>query len=123
MTDESELKPVAWLHTMHMELDQTYDRLTASPDNPWGEPGEDYSAEYHVTSEPLYPASALRRVEELEDRIHSQVQCEALGYNAGRRHNETCIKTLEAKIAELQRELTDAKLTLTARPDRGMMET
>lgn len=52
-------KPTAWLHTVHMELNQTMTRLTDSPENPWGKPGRDYSAEYEVTSEPLYKGAAL----------------------------------------------------------------
>lgn len=51
--------PSAWLHTVHMELNQTMTRLTDSPENPWGKPGRDYSAEYEVTSEPLYKGAAL----------------------------------------------------------------
>jgi hypothetical protein len=45
---------VAWKHTLHMEHDQTSVRLTHSPDHPFGEPGRTYSAEYTVTSTPLY---------------------------------------------------------------------
>jgi hypothetical protein len=47
---------VAWLHTMYMEGDQTDDRLSFSEENPWGEPGANYSEEYAVVSKPLYTA-------------------------------------------------------------------
>lgn len=55
-------EPVAYLHTMHMEGGQTYDRLTAwngvDEDEPsrtaFGFPGRDYSEEYRVTTTPLY---------------------------------------------------------------------
>lgn len=60
MTEQTQLgAPSAWLHTIHMELNQTMTRLTDSPENPWGKPGRDYSAEYEVTSEPLYKGAAL----------------------------------------------------------------
>lgn len=51
---------VAWLHTMHMELDQTDERLSFTDSNPWGEPGVNYSEEYEVTSEPLYTAARTK---------------------------------------------------------------
>jgi hypothetical protein len=44
----------AYLHEMHMERGQTNERLTRSKDSPFGKPGRDYSAEYTVTSTPLY---------------------------------------------------------------------
>ncbi len=60
------LEPVAWRHTLHMELNQTTERLTASPENPFGKPGRDYSEEYEVTSTPLHalpePAADLVEV-------------------------------------------------------------
>ncbi len=56
-----EVEPLAWLHTMHMELDQTSVRLGFSDQNPWGAPGVDYSAEYVVTVQPLYASTALQR--------------------------------------------------------------
>lgn len=52
----SELKPVAWLHTMHMEGGQTNRRLSLTQANVFGRPGKDYSAEYAVTIEPLFLA-------------------------------------------------------------------
>lgn len=56
-------EPVAWLHTMSMELGQTQSRITAYRDNPFGVAGRDYDATYTVTAVPLYatpPADALR---------------------------------------------------------------
>ena len=58
----SEDDPVAWLHTLHMEGGQTYERLLdhdgTDPDEPrrtgFGVPGRNYSEEYTVTAEPLY---------------------------------------------------------------------
>ena len=55
-------EPVAWLHTLHMELGQTSVRLLewdgVDPDEPqrtgFGFPGHDYSATYSVTVTPLY---------------------------------------------------------------------
>lgn len=46
--------PVAWKHTLHMEHGQTSNRLTYSPEHPFGEPGRTYSAEYTISSTPLY---------------------------------------------------------------------
>ncbi|HEY2661822.1 MAG TPA: hypothetical protein VGI79_19030 [Caulobacteraceae bacterium] len=54
----TKLAPVAWRHTLHMEGGQTTARLSADDDNPFGEPGRDYSATYAVTSEPLYALTA-----------------------------------------------------------------
>lgn len=59
------LEPVAYLHTLHMEGGQTYDRLTmwngVDPYEPrrtaFGFPDRDYSPEYHVTTTPLYAAT------------------------------------------------------------------
>lgn len=72
------LKSVAWLHTLHMEFDQTYDRLTASPENPFGEPGRDYGEEYEVTSTPLYalPEPAADLVEVVADSIEEMLDAE-----------------------------------------------
>lgn len=70
---------VAWLHTMHMEGGQTNDRLTFDDENPFGEPGEDYSDEYAVTSTPLTAQSeglrkdAIRRaaLEEVTQEVRA----------------------------------------------------
>lgn len=45
---------VAWLHTLHMEAEQTSKRLHFGSENAFGVPGKDYSAEYAVIIEPLY---------------------------------------------------------------------
>lgn len=47
-------EPVAWLHTMHMEGSQKSLILTFDSSNAFGSPGQDYSAEYTVTSDALY---------------------------------------------------------------------
>lgn len=48
----------AWLHVLDntdgIPENTPMKQLTFSPDNPFGKPGEDYSAEYEVTSIPLY---------------------------------------------------------------------
>lgn len=54
------LEPVASLYTMHMELNQTCDRLDNPGLAPFGIPGRDYSEEYTVTETPLYDLSALK---------------------------------------------------------------
>jgi hypothetical protein len=54
-----EARPVAWLHTRHMELDQTQTEVTECAKHPFGRPGRDFSEEYRVTSEPLYPVATL----------------------------------------------------------------
>jgi len=50
-------EPVAWLHTMHYETDETHEVVDFLEESPFGIPGEDYSAEYKVTTEPLYRAA------------------------------------------------------------------
>ncbi|MBP0714865.1 hypothetical protein ABXK61_16290 [Burkholderia sola] len=47
-------EPVGWRHVMHMEGGQTQTRLTEDAEDHFGVPGEDYSEEYVVTSEPLF---------------------------------------------------------------------
>ncbi|WP_333998243.1 hypothetical protein [Burkholderia orbicola] len=47
-------EPAGWLHVMHMEGGQTHTRLTEDAEDHFGVPGEDYSEEYVVTSEPLF---------------------------------------------------------------------
>lgn len=47
-------RPAAYLHTMHQESEQRRVTVTPYPENPFGVPGQDYSPEYEVTSEPLY---------------------------------------------------------------------
>lgn len=56
MTD---LKPTAWLYTLHMEGGQKSRRLAFDFINPFGVRGEDYSVEYEVTSEPLYTKDVI----------------------------------------------------------------
>lgn len=66
---DGEQEPVAWLHTLCMELDQFSRLLTFCEENPFGEPGEDYSEEYSVTSEPLYQHPAPQARAEVTDDI------------------------------------------------------
>ena len=47
-------EPVGWRQVMHMEGGQTHTRLTEDAEDHFGVPGEDYSEEYAVTSEPVY---------------------------------------------------------------------
>lgn len=47
-------EPVAWTHTLHMELDQNHSVVTLDEDHPFGVCGEDFDPSYTVTSEPLY---------------------------------------------------------------------
>lgn len=51
---EGEGEPVAWLHEMTFETGEVAQSVTLSPQHEWGEPGKDYSAEYAVTTTPLY---------------------------------------------------------------------
>ena len=51
-------KPIAYLHTMHQELDQKHIYVSTSPQHPWGKRGEDYDPSYEVTTEPLFRALA-----------------------------------------------------------------
>ena len=70
MADVDE-KPVAWLHTMHQELGQKSKRVTLAPENPWGLPGKDYSEEYIVTSDALYPATAITTLRRERDEARA----------------------------------------------------
>lgn len=54
--------PVAYRHTLHMELGQTDVEVNTSEKHPFGRPNVDYSPEYRVTTEPLYPAPAVPSV-------------------------------------------------------------
>lgn len=53
-TRATEGEAVAWMHTMHCELGQAMTRLSDSPKHPFGVADEDYSAEFAITSQPLY---------------------------------------------------------------------
>ncbi len=90
MAEVTQAEPVAWLHTMTYETGDTRVRLTETdcvdPDYPdrtaFGRPGRDYSAEFTVTSEPLYTArhrtevvkplvEALENKDGLAEAIHN----------------------------------------------------
>lgn len=81
-------EPAAYLHEMHMEGDQTYERLTFDTTNAFGEPGRDYSESYEVTCTPLY--------------VHSQPTTEeqpsqaALSESTGRRVHTMATALLSA---------------------------
>lgn len=45
---------VAYMHTMHCEYGQKMTRLSKEPFHSFGEAGRDYSAEYVITSQPLF---------------------------------------------------------------------
>jgi hypothetical protein len=73
-----------YLHTMHMEFEQTHSKVTFSQDNPFGVPGRDYSATYPVTCEELIPMSPMV-VEALQvacDCISHDVNCGPQGIGA-----------------------------------------
>ena len=52
--------PVAWMHVMDntegIPENEPWVKITQSPENPFGVPGEDYSESFPVTSTPLYAA-------------------------------------------------------------------
>jgi len=48
------VKPAAYLHTLHMELEQKSRRLSFEEESPFGVRGRDYSDTYETTVEPLY---------------------------------------------------------------------
>lgn len=99
MTGEVEV--VAWLHTLHMEMGQTSERLSSTEDSPWGRPGRDYSEEYSATSEALVPASALEALRADNERLEREKSA-ALGLVEG--HSLT-IKSLEATICSQRQRL------------------
>lgn len=55
---EGQEKPRAYEHVMTYETDETNERLSYSPENAFGKPGKDYSAEYPVVITPLYTRPA-----------------------------------------------------------------
>lgn len=58
MAKRTRPRPVAWLHTMFYEKGNGSNKVvTLTKGNPFGKPGVNYSAEYRVTSEPLYRAA------------------------------------------------------------------
>ncbi len=72
-----EVEPVAWMHTLHMDGNETAVRLArAEIDRPWGKAGIDYDPSFSVTITPLYPtppdASAIRgaRLPKLSDELY-----------------------------------------------------
>jgi hypothetical protein len=58
--ETSEAKPVAWLHTLHMELGQKSVTADLEEEHPFGESGEDYDPSYYVTSEALYASPPVQ---------------------------------------------------------------
>lgn len=59
MSEEGLPIPDAWLHTMRTDGDQKKVVVDFEETDPWGEPGENYSAEYQVTSQRLYSAHTV----------------------------------------------------------------
>jgi len=57
-------EPVAWLHTMTYETGEQSRQVTLAPAHEWGTPGKDYSAEFTITSQPLYAAAPDIRSED-----------------------------------------------------------
>ncbi|WP_421440693.1 hypothetical protein [Agrobacterium tumefaciens] len=53
----SGVEPSAYLHTLHMELDQKQKCVNFRALDPFGQRGHDYSISYSVTTEPLYTAA------------------------------------------------------------------
>lgn len=54
--ENTELKPIAYMHVMLMERGQTHKSLSfkPEPEDSFGKPGENYSEDYTVYSIPLY---------------------------------------------------------------------
>lgn len=65
--------PTAFLHTMHMELDQTNGVPTLTDVNPFGRQGRDYDPTYKVTTEPLFTAAELLAPYEHGGELHKAV--------------------------------------------------
>ncbi len=69
----SAAEPVAYRHTLYMELSQTDIEVNTSEKHPFGRPGVDYSPEYRITTEPLYaaPPAPSVAVKALRTAIHN----------------------------------------------------
>lgn len=91
-------EPSAWSHQLNMELGQFATEFTREPEHPFGEPGEDYSPEYTVTSSPLHAPIEAGNGE--ADAIHS---------GGMRRHADT----IEAKLVSLSKENEQLRMKLT----------
>jgi hypothetical protein len=112
---------VAWLHTMHMELDQTDEQLSFSAENPWGTPGLNYSEEYTVTSEPLFaaPPAQTALAEDARDAIRREAfdeACAAIKAEDDRQSSNDYMLDSDDCIAVI-RALTAAQSALTDRID------
>lgn len=68
ISDALSAEPVAWMHTLYYteEGNPPFSRYSASPENPFGHPGKDYSEEYTVVTQPLFtsPPDQSARIEE-----------------------------------------------------------
>ncbi|CAM3520105.1 hypothetical protein G6L26_007630 [Agrobacterium radiobacter] len=78
--------PVAYRHTLHMELGQTDVEVNTSAKHPFGRPGADYSPEYRITTEPLYAALSAQ-VQDMASGVMASIAEErkrqiAKGYDA-----------------------------------------
>jgi hypothetical protein len=72
-------EPIAWRHTLHMELEQRAVQFSGSAEHDFGVLGEDFDERYTIESEPLYPASHIRslerRIGELERTAFRKRRC------------------------------------------------
>lgn len=100
------IEPVAWMHTLHMELDQNSVIVSVSDQHPFGEADKDYDPSYTITSVALVPATDLDEVLTENARLFKRY----LDYGESlfieeERANAAATRLLErAELAERQRD-------------------
>jgi uncharacterized protein YoaH (UPF0181 family) len=64
-----EAEPVAYIHTLHMELGQKRDKVTFEQNHSFGKPYENYDPDYTVTTTPLYTHPQQRNAVEVTEQM------------------------------------------------------
>lgn len=102
--------PTAWLHTMHYEEGNGCNpRLSFDEAHPFGLPDRDYSAEYEITSEPLYRTPpAVTIADHLNAAVNAEDLRNAYRYTwLRRRIAGTIIHRIDPAIEDIRPERLD----------------
>lgn len=76
------LEPVAWLHTMYNEVDDSIDsRMTFEKDHGFGKKGVDFDPRFYVESEPLYTAPQPGAARLNQARVEVAEKCFKIAYS------------------------------------------
>lgn len=108
-----ELPIVAYEHALSMEFGQRHVKFSDTRENPWGTPGEDFSAEYETPPRAVvYQDKAQALLAARDAEIAEEQRISNLRADAVERWTNTCaqqgetIDGLRAEIARLQEALT-----------------